>query len=248
MKRMTGVVAAAAAATLILAGCGNETSGNASGASPAANEQTTNQQTTDQQTTGGADSSAGGDSTDSDSTGGESSGGQLPGGESSGGASANAPTTTFGADAQADETTVAWMTTFCEGIKPGMEQMKNFGSAASASGTDPKSMMTKLAGPMETMGKSFTDTAAALKDKPAPTFSGGEAFAKTVVDGMGTMGGKVTEVATAMKNGDMAKVAEMQSTMTDLGKTFSGVTTDPAAQKVFLSVPACKEIKTAMGG
>lgn len=257
MKRMTGVVAAAAAATFILAGCSNDTSGNASGESPTTNQQTTNEQTGTEQTTdtnAGDGADASGDTT----TGGEDSAGAgsdtTAGGEDTAGSDATgamgsaAPTTTVGAGAEADEATVGWFTTYCEGIKPGLDEVKNIGSAASGGSTDPKAMMTKMGGTFENMGKAFTDTATALKDKPAPTFSGGENFATTAIDALTQVGGKMTETADAMKSGDVAKLSEMQTTMSEMSKVFSGMSADPAATKVIQSIPACKNLTSSMGG
>lgn len=232
MKRMTGVVAAAAAATLVLAGCGNDTEGNASGASPTSTEQTTD-------TTAGGDETAGGDTT--------AGGDETTGGDETGAMGSATPTTTMGGNAEADEATIGWFTTYCEGVKPGIDEAKNLGSAAGGS-SDPKAMMSKMAGTFENIGKSFTDTATALKDKPAPTFDGGADYAKSAVDALTKVGGSFTEAADGMKTGDVSKLSEMQTTMSEMTEVFSGISADPAATAVVQSIPACKNLTTSMGG
>ncbi len=175
---------------------------------------------------------------------------------SSSASSSKAPVTTVGnTSGGLDPQSAAWLSTFCGGLKPLADVAKN---TSGLGGTDTTAVQKTLVNLYSSIGSSFTSTAAKLKPLPAPTFSGGQAFATKVVSALGTAGPTFTAnakklAAIDVKKNPTAFAKELQNGSKDL-TTATGPLNDLNSLKLTAQteaaiekLPACAALKAAGG-
>lgn len=171
--------------------------------------------------------------------------------------SSKAPTTTVGDQSEGlDVKSAAWFTEFCGGLQPLGSIAKDAGAI---SGSDQTAAQKALVNLYSKIGSSFTATAAKLKPLPAPTFSGGEAFATKVVAALETSGPTFSADAKKLAAIDVKKDPSafskaIEGISKDLG-TATGPLNDlnslkltPQTQASFEKLPACAKLKSAATG
>lgn len=157
-----------------------------------------------------------------------------------------------------DEASSTWFTAFCGGFTPVISITK---SATQLSGdvSDPAKGQKLIVDLYQKLGKAFTDTAGKLKTLPAPTFTGGPAFATKVVTALGSAGPEFTKAGTALAKIDIKKnpsgfasaVSGLTTTMTTALKPLqdlSSLKLTPETQAAFEKLPACAALKAAATG
>lgn len=253
MKRTTTALSAfAAGAALLLAGCGSDTSGSAAPATSAAAQAAspTSASDTSSEVASTEDSTSPISSAD-DSTSETSSANDSTSESSSDGTSTvdTSATTTVGGASTLDDTSTQWFTTYCSGLAPALDQVKNLSSTMTSAGSDPKALMKKLAPLFSTMGSAFTKTAKSLDGVPVPTFNGGDTLAKTVTTAMNEFGPKFTELGSALSKGDAAAMSKLQ----DLSKDISGLQelarfkVDARTLSAIKEIPSCAPLFSMAG-
>ena len=240
MNRTRALLAATgAAATLLLAACSSTGGTPAAGTTPPTTVASTTQASTGMAspTETSSMSTAATDSTDStDST------------ESSD------VTTTIGANGSLDAQTTAWFTTFCTGMGPVLDLSDKSTEWSSQIASDPATGLKAAGDYFVVIGKSFTDTAAALKSTPPPTFDGGADVAGKIVARMEKAGPVFTQAGQKLaalnptdQAGAAAAMQDLQQSMTDAMSAFGTVTEnvelDPATQAAVEAIPACSKLK-----
>jgi hypothetical protein len=274
MKRSTSLSAMVAAAALLLAGCGNDPgtatpapssadlSASATDTSSAGDTSATDESkaaSTDESTGASTDEStaASTDESTAASTGESTAASTDQSTEESTVASTDQstessdtkPTKTLGADTVMDAKTTKWFSTFCTGMVS-MSSVTGFTPDTSS----PDKLKTQIVNLYSKIGTAFTTTAANLKPLPAPSFTGGEEFASTLVDGMATSGKAFLSNAAKVKAADpknkaafgtlMGEVAKDMSNATKpLADLFNKVQADPAMVKGVQSIPACQKLQ-----
>lgn len=174
--------------------------------------------------------------------------------------SSKTATTTVGdSSGSLDAASAAWFSTFCTGFTPVVTLGKSAGSSIAAQATNPAKAQAAIVDLYQTFGRSFTDTAAKLKDLAPPTFNGGPAFASKVVTALQTAGPVFTANAAKLKAIDVTKdpssfstaLSGLSTTMTTaLGplQDLGSLKLTPQTQAAFEALPACAKLKTASGG
>lgn len=229
MKRtITSITGLAAAALLVLAGCGSETGGTAA---PAAGSSSNVSQSSSATTS---------DTASSDGT--ETSGTETSDPETSD-TSAGGGSTGAGS---ADQQSVAWFETLCSGVAP-LKDLQNVGSEIDQA--DPLGSLKKIAPKFSAAGKSLVETAAKLKDLPAPTFDGGDTYAKQVTESFGTIGQKLVDLGGKLVDLDpsdpsaASELTDIGTTLTDASKPLQQLGDLPADGKAALAAaPACQAL------
>lgn len=247
MKRTTTVLGAfAAAATLLLAGCGSDTAGTAAPATT-----TSAAMSSDMAPSSDASSAPSSDASSSDASSSDASSSDATSSEDSSSSSEDtAPTTTVGGESTLDETSTKWFDTYCSGVSPALEEAKKLSSIGGTS--DPKALFKTLSSTMTTMGNAFTQTAQKLEGVPAPTFNGGDTLAATVLKVMKEYGPKFTELGTELAKADpsdpksMEKLSTLGSSMSDL-QDLAKFKVDSKTLAAIKEVPSCTPL-FSMGG
>jgi hypothetical protein len=173
--------------------------------------------------------------------------------------SKTAATTVGDSSGSLDAASAAWFSTFCTGFTPVVTLGKSAGSSIAAQATNPAKAQGAIVDLYQTFGRSFTDTAAKLKDLAPPTFNGGPAFASKVVTALQTAGPVFTANAAKLKAIDVTKdpssfstaLSGLSTTMTTaLGplQDLGSLKLTPQTQAAFEALPACAKLKTASGG
>jgi hypothetical protein len=173
--------------------------------------------------------------------------------------SKTAATTVGDSSGSLDAASAAWFSTFCTGFTPVVTLGKSAGSSIAAQATNPAKAQAAIVDLYQTFGRSFTDTAAKLKDLAPPTFNGGPAFASKVVTALQTAGPVFTANAAKLKAIDVTKdpssfstaLSGLSTTMTTaLGplQDLGSLKLTPQTQAAFEALPACAKLKTASGG
>ncbi|QNK82707.1 hypothetical protein [Nakamurella sp. PAMC28650] len=174
--------------------------------------------------------------------------------------SSKTATTTVGdSSGSLDAASAAWFSTFCGGFTPVVTLAQSAGSSIAAQATNPAKAQAAIVDLYQTFGRSFTDTAAKLKDLAPPTFNGGPAFASKVVTALQTAGPVFTANAAKLKAIDVTKdpssfstaLSGLSTTMTTaLGplQDLGSLKLTPQTQAAFEALPACAKLKTASGG
>lgn len=163
-------------------------------------------------------------------------------------------TTTIGANGALDAQTTAWFTTFCTGMGPVLDLSTKSTEWSSQIASNPAAGMKAAGDYFVVIGKSFTDTAAALKSTPPPTFDGGADVAGKIVAGMEKAGPVFTQAGQKLaalnptdQAGAAAAMQDLQQSMTDAMSAFGTVTEnvelDPATQAAVEAIPACSKLK-----
>jgi hypothetical protein len=175
---------------------------------------------------------------------------------SSSASSSKAPTTVGNTSGGLDVESAAWFSTFCGGLQPVADIAKDAGSLGSS---DQAAAQKTLVSLYSKIGSSFTATAAKLKPLPAPTFSGGEAFATKVVAALGSSG------PTFSANAKKLAAIDVKKNPSAFGKALEGVTKDlgaatgplqdlnslkltPQTQAAYEKLPACAKLKAGATG
>jgi len=150
----------------------------------------------------------------------------------------------------------AWFTQFCGGLQPVADIAKDVGGI---SGSDQVKAQKALVNLYSKIGSSFTATAAKLKPLPAPTFSGGEAFASKVVAALGSSG------PTFSANAKKLAAIDVKKNPAAFGKALEGVTKDlgtatgplndlnslkltPQTLAAYKKLPACAKLEAGATG
>ena len=148
------------------------------------------------------------------------------------------------------------MSTFCGGLQPVADLSKD---TSGIGGSDPAAVQKTLVGLYGKLGSSFTDTAAKLKPLPAPTFSGGSAFASKVVAALGSAGPAFSADAKKLgaidvKKNPAAFSKALEGVSKDLGTAtgplneLNSLKLTPQTQAAFEKLPACAKLKTGATG
>ncbi len=150
----------------------------------------------------------------------------------------------------------AWFSAFCGGLQPVADIAKDAGGI---SGSDQTAAQKALVNLYSKIGSSFTSTAGKLKALPAPTFSGGEAFATKVVAALGTSGPTFSAdakklAAINVKKNPAAFTKALEGVSKNLG-TATGPLNDlnslkltPQTQAAYEKLPACAKLKAGATG
>ncbi|MEJ7648351.1 MAG: hypothetical protein WKF57_04770 [Nakamurella sp.] len=231
MKRtITSVTGLAAAALLVLAGCGSETGGTAA---PAAGSSSTVSESSSATT---SDTGSSDETSDAGTSGPETSDSDTSAGGSSTGAGSGS----------ADQQSVAWFETLCSGVAP-LKDLQNVGSEIDQA--DPLGSLKKIAPKFSAAGKSLVETARKLKDLPAPTFDGGDTYAKQVTESFGTIGQKLVDLGTKLVDLDpsdpsaASELTDIGTTLTDASKPLQQLGDLPADGKAALAAaPSCQAL------
>lgn len=167
-----------------------------------------------------------------------------------------APTTVGNTSGGLDVKSAAWFSEFCGGLQPVADIAKQAGSIG---GSDQAAAQKSLVSLYSKIGSSFTATAAKLKPLPAPTFSGGQAFATKVVSALGTSGPTFSAdakklAAINVKTNPDAFAKALEGVSKDLG-TATGPLQDlnslkltPQTQAAYEKLPACAKLKAGVTG
>lgn len=227
MKRtITSITGLAAAALLVLAGCGSETGGTAA---PAAGTSSSLVQSSSVATSDTESSDPGTSDPETSDT------GTSAGGSSTGAGSGSA-----------DQQSVAWFETLCSGVAP-LKDLQNVGSEIDQA--DPLGSLKKIAPKFSAAGKSLVETAGKLKALPAPTFDGGDTYAKQVTESFGTIGQKLVDLGGKLVDLDpndpsaASELTDIGTTLTDASKPLQQLGDLPADGKAALAAaPACQAL------
>lgn len=236
MKRTTttSLTGLAAAALLVLAGCGSETAGTAV---PPASSGVVSQPSVG--VTSDAGTSDAGTSAASPSDPQTSDGGKSDAGTSDGGS-------TDTGSGSADGQSVTWFETLCAGVAP-LKALQNIGSEIDQS--DPLGSLKKIAPKFSAAGKSLTETSEKLGALPAPTFEGGDAYAQQVTESFSTIGQKLADLGTKLVDLDpsdpssASELTDIGTTLTDAAKPLQQLGDLPADGKAaLLKAPSCQAL------
>lgn len=163
------------------------------------------------------------------------------------------PTTTVGDQTEGlDAQTKAWFTTFCEGTEPvltGAKSLTDMGGSSDSAASE-----KKLVSLFETLGTTMTKTSAKLKNLPAPTFSGGAAFAGKVVTAYGSAGPQLTAAAkkiaadpSSLQSASGALTTELEKAVAPL-QDLGSLKLTAATQAGIEKIPACAAVQKAATG
>lgn len=256
MKRTTTVLGGfVAAAALLLAGCGSDTTAGSStpaATTTAAMSSAMPSSDASQESSSSEAPTSDASSSDAPSSDDSSSSEPTSSGDASSSSMDTAPTTTVGGEGTLDETSTKWFETYCSGVSPALDEAKKLSSAMGGSANDPKALLKTLSSTFTVMGKSFTSTAKDLADVPAPTFSGGDTLASTVLKAMNTYGPKFTELGTELAKADpndpnsLKKLQSIGSDMAGL-QDLARFKVDSRTLAAIKEVPSCKSL-FSMGG
>lgn len=236
MKRTKALLAATgAAAVMLLAAC-SSTGGTPTAATGQPQVQTTQNSAPTGQT-GATDSGT----TDSGSTDSGTTDSTDAGSTDSGSTdSTSADSGNSGSVEGVDAATVTWATTYCEGLKPVVQQAQNMTDLQNEISSDPQSGLKKAGELFKNWGDAFTTTADKLKNLPAPGVSGGQEFADKSVPLLSEVGTTFTTLGDKFIQGDVSSASELAPSLTKMGQTISGLGSDPELAAAFAKVPACK--------
>ena len=139
-----------------------------------------------------------------------------------------------------DGDTAAWATTYCEGLKPVVDEAKNMSDLQSQITNDPQTGLKTAGELFQKWGDAFTTTADKLKALPAPKVSGGEEFASKTIPLLSEVGTTFSSLGEKFVSGDLSAAGELAPSLTKLGEAMQGMTTDPELAAAFMKVPACQ--------
>ncbi len=173
--------------------------------------------------------------------------------EDTGSSTSTPPTTTVGNQkAGLDETSTKWFDAFCTGVAPVVTGGKELTKMSSSSSAATQKKTLEL---FETLGTSLTKTSDTLKGLPAPTFSGGDAFAAKVVKAFGTAGPALSAAAKKIAASPSTPDASAMSSLTESLEKATAPLNDlgslkltAATQADFLKIPSCAAVQKAATG
>ncbi len=234
MKRTT-ITAVLAAGALLLAGCGSTAGTATAGSTPAAAVASS----------AAPSAAASSDDTPAPTSADESSSAEPTTAESTEGSD----TTTVGGDADSiDAQTTAWFDTFCGAMAPAVG-LKDLGSKIDTK--DLPGTFKAVSEAMTTLGTAFTQAGTTLKDAPAPTFDGGDAFAGKIVSSFSELGPKFTKLGDEFASADPTDPASLQklsSLSTELSdaaaplQELNNIKMSPGVSNAISKIPSCAKL------